>query len=247
MRLVSAMPATRKIRKPSGCSSDERHAALGLDDLDEAQRAGHEHDADEREAERQLVGDHLGGRAQRAEQRVLAVRGPAAEDDPVDRERADRHEHEQPRVDVGDDQPAPERDERVDRRRRHHREQRRRHEEPAVGRGRHDVLLRDQLDGVGDPLEHAEGPGPVRAVADLEAAEHLALGPGRDADDDRQREQHDQDLEERPEQRQRVHRRLPRRRRDAGDLHAGQRPPRGRAAPPRAKPFRASSSGSSGR
>jgi hypothetical protein len=75
---------------------------LRLDDLSEIEGAGAQNDADEREAEGELVADHLGGRAQRAEQRVLVVRRPAGEGDAVDADGGDSKQNEQADVDVGD-------------------------------------------------------------------------------------------------------------------------------------------------
>src|SRR3712207_6903071 len=59
---------------------------------------GHDH-ADEREALRHLVGDELGGRAHRAEERVLRAGRPAAEHqrvegDGAERERSEEHTSE---------------------------------------------------------------------------------------------------------------------------------------------------------
>ena len=64
--------------------------------------------ADERQALRDLVGDQLRGGAHRAEERVLRARGPAAEHQPVEGDRAER-EHVQRadrRVDAVEARPA---------------------------------------------------------------------------------------------------------------------------------------------
>ena len=53
-------------------------------------RAGLDHDADDREHERQLVGDQLRGGAQRAEQRVLVRARPAGHQHADDRQARDR-------------------------------------------------------------------------------------------------------------------------------------------------------------
>ena len=77
------------------------------------------------EADRDLVGHHLRGRAQRAEEGVFRVRGPAAHDDAVDAERGDGEEVEDADIEVGDDPAAPavlvERDHRPGRQRQHRR------------------------------------------------------------------------------------------------------------------------------
>ncbi len=66
--------------------------------VDERQRAGHQDDAEHRKRERDLVGDELRAGSHRAEQRVLRVARPAADDEAVDADRAEReHEHERDR------------------------------------------------------------------------------------------------------------------------------------------------------
>ena len=54
---------------------------LRLDDPDHAERARHHHAREQREGERHFIADELRRAAQRAEQRVVAVGRPAAEDD----------------------------------------------------------------------------------------------------------------------------------------------------------------------
>ena len=68
----------------------------------EIERAGAQHDADQRQAERQLVADQLRRGAQRAEQGVLVVRRPAGKRDAVDADGRDAEDDEQADVDVGD-------------------------------------------------------------------------------------------------------------------------------------------------
>ena len=75
---------------------------LAVDDVAQAERLGAQHDADQREAEGELVADHLRGGAERAEQRVLVVRGPAGERDAVDADGGDAEDDEQADVEVGD-------------------------------------------------------------------------------------------------------------------------------------------------
>ena len=56
-------------------------------DVAQAERAGQDEDADQGEAEDDLVGDDLRRRAEPAEERVAVGRGPGAEDDAVDADR----------------------------------------------------------------------------------------------------------------------------------------------------------------
>ena len=56
-------------------------SCLGDDDALQVHRAGLDHHADDREHQRQLVGDELAGGAQAAEQRVLVGARPAGHQD----------------------------------------------------------------------------------------------------------------------------------------------------------------------
>ena len=69
----------------------------------QVERARAEQHGDDDKADRDFVGDHLRGRAQRAQERIFRVRGPAAHDDAVDAERRDREDIENADIDVGDD------------------------------------------------------------------------------------------------------------------------------------------------
>ena len=105
-RLVSARPPMKKMTNATGCTKTNQTplVVLRLDDADHAERAGDHDDADERHRDRDLVADQLRRRAQAGEQRELAVRRVAREDDAVDADRRDRHDVEQADVDVGDDE-----------------------------------------------------------------------------------------------------------------------------------------------
>ena len=160
-------------------------AVLGGDDLGEPERLRHQHDAEHAQRERDLVGDELRARAHGAEERVLRVRGPAADDEAVGADRADREDQDQRDRDVGDhagdvdaaDLPAgAERDHRERRERREGGDERREDVEHVDGARREEALLADELHQVGDRLQQAEGAGAVRPVAELHAAHDLALG-----------------------------------------------------------------------
>ena len=68
----------------------------------QVQRAHAEQHRDDHEADRDFVGHHLRGRAQRAEEGVFRVRRPAGHDDAVDAERGDGEDVEDADIDVGD-------------------------------------------------------------------------------------------------------------------------------------------------
>ena len=78
----------------------EEHDAL------QAHRAGLDHHADDREHERQLVGDELRGGAQRAEQRVLVGARPAGHQHADDRQARHRERVEDADVEVVDHRRA---------------------------------------------------------------------------------------------------------------------------------------------
>ena len=58
--------------------------------------------------------------------------------------------------------------------------------DPAVGTAGNDVLLGDQLDGIGDRLQQAERAHAVGADPVLEPGRHLALQPDHVGDDARE-------------------------------------------------------------
>src|SRR5512140_246705 len=170
---------------------DEPHVvrALRLDDLDEGERTRHQDRAHDREAHRDLVADELRRRAETPEERVLRVRRPAAEDDPVNPDRRDREDEEERDVQVRRvprrrDLPearnphrelgAP-REYRENREARDHHENRREEVDEVLRLRGDDVLLREELDDVRDPLEDTMRSDAVRALAHLEERERPAL------------------------------------------------------------------------
>src|SRR5207253_2031992 len=79
-------------------------ASLLLDDRVKIERARYENDADQRQAEAQLVRDHLRRRAQSAHKAVLRVRRPARERDAVDADRRDAEDVQECYVEARDDE-----------------------------------------------------------------------------------------------------------------------------------------------
>ena len=121
------MPSTPKIEP----------LLLDGDDALQVHRAGLDHHADDREQQRQLVGDELRGGAQRAEQRELVGARPAGHEHADDREARHRQRVEHADVEVLDDEVGPGRDHEEDEERRDHdddgRERRRRAGRPRAG------------------------------------------------------------------------------------------------------------------
>ena len=65
-----------------------------------------------------------------------------------------------------------------------------------VGPIGHQVLLEEELDAVGERLEDAAGPGPVRADAVLHVGDELALEPDHEDDGHQQQDEGDDDLQQ---------------------------------------------------
>jgi hypothetical protein len=138
MRLVSAKIETVKMTKamnagiqnsavwrsgrPSSPPFQKREqqpavVRLELDDFPEVEFAEVEQHRDDREAERDLVGYHLRGRAHAADEGELRVRGPAGQGDAVNGERGDREDKQRADIEVRDDEflgAAEERDRRAE-------------------------------------------------------------------------------------------------------------------------------------
>ena len=178
---------------------------LGVDDRGGGQRPRVEEDRDERQAHRDLVADHLRGRAERAEDRVRRPRGPAGQHDAVDADRAHRqheqHRHRQVRdlqrrLVVEDRHHRAPRDDREGDERRPGRDDRRDEEHQLVHLGGDDVLLERQLERVGDRLQQAPRPGPVGARPVLHPADHPALEPDHEDRGEQQEHEDDPDLEQ---------------------------------------------------
>ena len=172
-------------------------------DVAQAQRAGAQDDADQREAECELVADHLGAGAQRAEQRVLVVRRPAGERDAVDADGGDAEDDQQAdiddrrsgtyrrrgRLDVGAEGDYGDRDQRAG-----ERDDRSQNIERPVDDGGHEVFLEEELQAVGQRLQQAEGTDAAWSAAVLDAANDLALEQDGVGDAGEQDHQHHDDL-----------------------------------------------------
>src|SRR3989304_5383869 len=79
VRLSSAGAAMKKRKKASGRRPEHHFAPV--------QRPGDDADGEQRQHQRQLVGDRLGGGAQAADHRVAVVRAPSRCHPPDDRQR----------------------------------------------------------------------------------------------------------------------------------------------------------------
>ena len=166
-----------------------QYCALRLDDLRGRHRPGVQEHADEGEPHRDLVGDHLRRGAQAAEQRVRRAAGPAGQHDAVDADRRDGEDVEHGHRQVGelqvglvteDGDLGTERHHREREERRRRRDDRRQHEDHLVGGLRDDVLLQRQLDAVGEALQQALRPDPVRPDPVLHPGDDPALPPDRE-------------------------------------------------------------------
>ncbi len=172
-RLVSARPEmkyTTKIgeqRQPVPGQEVQAHASadalLWLITMSVMFRlAGHHQHHHQAEAHRDFVADHLRRGAQRAQEGVLRVRGPARDDDAVDLQRGDGHQEQQAGVDVGQRDARAEGHHRPGGQRRHDGHDGAEHEQALVRRRRDDDFLDEQLERVGDRVQQAQRPDAVR-------------------------------------------------------------------------------------
>ena len=170
--------------------------SLRVDDVGHVERADAQQHGDDHEADRDLVGHHLRGRPERAEEGILRVGGPAAHDHAVDAERGDGEQVENADIEVGDHPAAPavlvHRDHRPCRQRQHRGNDRRQQEHALVGAGRDQRLLEHELEQVGERLQQAERPHHVGAAAHLHRRPHLAIHQQQkgDADEQHHQQQH---------------------------------------------------------
>ena len=183
-------------REQAGQDVPER--GLRRHDLRGRHRPGVDEHGDQREAHRDLVGDHLRGRAQRAEQRVRRAGRPAGEHDAVDADGGDREDEQHGDREVGElqrGQVAEHRDRRPN--------GMTAKETKAivaaiigatmktslVGRRRGDVLLEHRLHAVGERLQQAERAGAVGAGTLLHPADDAALEPDHEERADQQEDE----------------------------------------------------------
>ncbi len=154
------------------------------------------------EPHRDLVGDHLRGRADGAEERIVRAARPSREHHAVDGDRGHREDPQDADVEVDELQrelPAEQRDV-VAERDRAEREERREHREDGgeqvdrlVRVRRDDALLEEELDPVGERDQDAARPRAHRALPGLEVGDHLPLEPDVEQHGDQQREEDDHD------------------------------------------------------
>ena len=100
VRLVSAKPASMKIRKPTNWGTMNHIPPCEWTIETSESEPLIMHHAEQRQPHRDLVGDQLRGRAHRPQEAVFGARGPAAEQQPVEGDRADGEEVEDPDRDV---------------------------------------------------------------------------------------------------------------------------------------------------
>ena len=173
-----------------------RSRALVADDVVQVDRPGNHEEAHDGEPQRDFVADHLRGGAKPSQQGILVVRGPAGQHDPVDRERCHGKDIENPDVQVGDPerggkipqlQVVPERDDgghdEID----EHGDERGEDKVKAVRPRRKEFFLHEELDRVGDVMNHPAEPNsedirPIRPPPVLKIGGPFAFHPNQDLD-----------------------------------------------------------------
>ena len=142
------------------------------------QRARRHHADDDRDSQRDLVGDHLARLAHGAVNRPLVVAGPAGQDHAHHFDREDGQDPEEPDVEVGLEGHVRAEGQGEERReRRRERQVRRDPKEQRIRRPGHEVFFGQQLDPVRQRLEDPDRPDPVRPDAALHMAGDFALPP----------------------------------------------------------------------
>ena len=94
-REVSAMPPIRNTTSPTICGMKNQSVACCLSTISRGSATAPSARRRARRAQRDLVGDELRARAHRAEDRVLRLGGPAADDEAVDADGAEREDEDQ--------------------------------------------------------------------------------------------------------------------------------------------------------
>ncbi len=163
--------------EPDRRQEHEPHARprLDLDNAVHGKRARQEQTADQRHPRGGFIADQLRRAAQRAQQRVMAIRGPATKNNSENPHRADAQNKKQTDVEVGNLELGTNRHCRQRQQGRGHRNQRRGPEKHLVRVLRDDVFLYQQLDSIGDRLQKAVRPYAHGAQARLHIRHHLAL------------------------------------------------------------------------
>ncbi len=158
----------------------------------------HDHRDEDRDAGRDLVGDHLGGGAHPAEERPLGVGGPPRDQDPDHHQGGDRGDVEQAHVEIGHGHAVPEGQDHEGQGEAGEDEVGRGAEEERIGLAGDQVLLEEELDRVGDPHQEAAQPlavGPDAALhpagdAPLPPHDHAREDGGEVEEQERDHEQH---------------------------------------------------------
>jgi len=178
------------------------------DDVRELQRADDHHHRHGGKDERDFVADHLRDGAHRAKQRVFVVAGPAGHEHREFHRAADGKEKQQAGVEIRHRHVAPERQHRVGEQHGNEHHHRREKMDDLVRRPRHDVLLGQRFDAVGDELAEAaqadfreRNADAVGAVAVLDAADAFALENCDDGEDAGENRQDQRDGQQRRHQR----------------------------------------------
>jgi hypothetical protein len=195
-RLVSASAEMKNRTTIGRCGSQYQlnkpvGPVLRRHDAPKVHRAGRDDDADDDQAQRDLVGNHLRRRPQRPQEGVFRVRRPAAHDHAVNLKRGDGEDEQDRHVDVGQHPALIEGDHRPGQDRQHEGQHRRQEEHRAVDARRNDDFLHHIFQRIGHRLQQAERPHHVRPLAHLHRGPDLAVAIDQEQQADHH-EGHDQ-------------------------------------------------------
>ena len=150
-------------------------ALLRLDNTGHVERFRIEHHANQHEADRDLVRDHLRRRPHRGEEGVFRVARPPAHHHAVNTQRTDREDVKQPYIDIGQHYACIERDHCPCKQRDCESDDRREQEYALVRRRRNDRLLQKDLEAISEALQQSKRPDNVRPAPQHDRAQHLAV------------------------------------------------------------------------
>ena len=159
---------------------------LGVDNGTDFQCTGEKQRGDDGEAASGFVADELGGAANGADDGIVTVGGPTAEDDAEKAERADANDEENADVDALGYAKAGTKVERAHGGERgNHRDDGGEPEDEGIRIARDDVFLDEELDSVGNGLEQTVGANAHGAEASLHVGHELAFDEDDVAGDER--------------------------------------------------------------
>ena len=154
---------------------DKPQIGLGLDNSAYRHCAGETHDGDDRQADRELVADHLGARTERTDEGELIVTRPSCEEDTEDTDARHGDKEEDADIEVDDLQTVAPRKDGESKHRCENHQIGGKSEEESVDMVEVNDFFNEHLEHIGEALEKAHGTDTVGAKAALECGAEFTL------------------------------------------------------------------------